>query len=134
MGRNTFCQDFEYGTSAEVYWIYDLMILQLEECTKILKYLHLNIDLIFLFDNIFRHDRGIEYRLNVTNTNNGYGGAQRGMHRTNIKQEVDYLDPHERIIEVRDINHMIFQYGDDIPLWMNPQESIDTKIIKYDEP
>ena len=29
MGRHIFCQDFEYSTSDEVYWIYVRMVLQL---------------------------------------------------------------------------------------------------------
>ena len=34
MGRNTFFRDFEYGTSAEVYWAYERMVLQIEDCTN----------------------------------------------------------------------------------------------------
>ena len=29
MGRNPFCQYFEYGTSAKVYWTYDQIVLHL---------------------------------------------------------------------------------------------------------
>ena len=29
---------------------------------------------------------------------------------------------------------MVFQEGDNVPFWMNPQESIDKNIIKYGDP
>ena len=35
MGRNPFCQEFEYVEISEVYWTYDQMVLQLCDCTKI---------------------------------------------------------------------------------------------------
>ena len=59
MGRNTFCQDFEYDKSAEVYCTYENMVLQLDDCTKILNYINTGIDLIFLFDHYCVNDRGI---------------------------------------------------------------------------
>ena len=59
MGRNTFYQEFEYGTIAEIYWTYYLMVLQLEDCNNIIKALHNGIDSIFIFDNTCEHDRGI---------------------------------------------------------------------------
>ena len=48
--------------------------------------------------------------------NIGYGRKEREMHTKNIKQEVGYLDPHERIIGVGDKKYMVFQEGDDVPL------------------
>ena len=48
MGMNPFCQEFEYGTSADVYWTYDWMVLQLEDCTNILKAIHTSINLILV--------------------------------------------------------------------------------------
>ena len=29
---------------------------------------------------------------------------------------------------------MLFQEGGNVPLWMNPQERVDTKLSQYDEP
>ena len=84
MGRNPFCQDFEYGTSVEGCCTYDWMVLQLEDCADIIKALHPGIDFIFLFDHPYGHDRGIEYRFNVMKMNCGYGRAQRDTHPTNI--------------------------------------------------
>ena len=61
-----------------------------------------------------------EDTLNVIKMNSGYVGAQKEMHTTNINQEVGYLVPHEKIIEVRDEKHMIFQEVGDVPFWLNP--------------
>ena len=132
MGRNTFWQEFEYGTSAKVYWTYDQMVLQLEEYTDILRALYPSIYFIFIFDCPWGHDIGIEDRLNLMKTNSGYGIAQQEMYPTKIKQEVGYLGPHEWIIEVGDEKHMVFQEGDNVPLWMTPQERVDKKFSQYD--
>ena len=52
------------------------MVLQLEKFSDILKALHPGIDLFFLLNRPCRNDVGIEDRLNLMRTNNGYGGAQ----------------------------------------------------------
>ena len=85
MGRNPFCQDFEYGTSAEVYFNYYQMIIQPEDCTIILKDTHPDIYFIFIFDHTWGHDRVIEDRLDLMKMNSGHGGSQREMNPTNIK-------------------------------------------------
>ena len=71
------------------------MVLQLDNCTDILKALHTRIDLIFLFDNPCGNDRGREVRFNITKINSGYGGAQQEIHPAKIKQEVGFLVLHE---------------------------------------
>ena len=131
---NPFCQQFEYGASAEGYWNYERMVIQLEDCADILKALHPGIDFVFLFDHSCGHDRGREDGLRATKMNSGYGGAQPKMHKTKIKQTNGYLGPYQRILEVGDEQHMVFQEGDNGPFWMTPQEREDTKISVYDEP
>ena len=133
MGIHNFCQEFEYGTSAKVYWTYERTVLQIEYRTNKLKALYPGIYFIFLFDHPRGHERGGENRLNAMRMNSGYGGAQKEMHQTKIKQEVGYLGLHEKIIEVQDDNHMVFQDGGNEPLWMTPQERVSTKFSQYDE-
>ena len=77
MGRNTFCQEFEYGASAEGYCIYDRIVLQIEDCNDIIKALHLVIYFIFPFYYNCGNDKVIEYSLNVTKMKSGYDRAQR---------------------------------------------------------
>ena len=58
--------------------------------------------------------------------NSGYDGTKREMHPTNIKQKIGYLGLHERILEVGDDKHMVFQEGGNVPLWVNPQDPLGT--------
>ena len=109
------------------------MLLQLEDCTDILKAHHPGIDLISLFDNLCGNERRIEYRFNVTKMNSGCGGAQQQIHPTKIKQEVGYLCLYKIIIEVGNGQHMVFQEGSDVPFCMTPQERVAAKFIQYDE-
>ena len=53
---------------------------------------------------------------------------------TNIKQEVDYLGPHEKILEVGGGKHILFQEGVNILFWMTPQEKLSTNFSQYDDP
>ena len=48
MGRNTFCQGFEYGENDNGYWTYERMVLQLEDYTDILKTIHPGICFFYL--------------------------------------------------------------------------------------
>jgi hypothetical protein len=43
--------EFEYGASFEGYWMYDVMVLQLEHCSDVVKTLYPQNDFLFLFDH-----------------------------------------------------------------------------------
>ena len=85
------------------------MVLQLGDCTKIIKDLRAGIDFIFIFDHSWWRDTGREDRLNATNVNSGYGGTQQEIQSTRINKEVGFLGLHEKKIEVGEDQHMIFQ-------------------------
>ena len=72
--------------------------------------------------------------LNITRIKIIYCGAQQEINQKYIQNKVGYLGLHEQIVEVGYENHMIFQEGDDVPLWMTMQERVDTKFSQYDEP
>ena len=55
------------------------------------------------------------------------------MNPKNINQEVGYFGPHEKIIEVGDENHMLFQESGDVPFWMTPQDSVAKTFSQYDD-
>ena len=74
------------------------MVLQLEDCTEIIKALHPGIYSIFIFDRYCGCDRVVEARLNVMSMNSGYGRTQQDMHLKNINQEVVCLGLHGKII------------------------------------
>ena len=56
------------------------------------------------------------------------------MHPKNINQNFGYLGPYDRIIEVGDDNHMVFQEDGNGPLWMTTKERVYAKFSNYDEP
>ena len=66
--------EFEYGANAEGYWVYEHMVLQLEDCVDCLKVLYPEYDFIFMLDHSCGHDRQREDGLNVENMNKSYGG------------------------------------------------------------
>ena len=63
-----------------------------------------------------------------------YGRLQRYMHPTQTNQEVGYLGLQEKIIDVGNVQHMVFQEGGYGPFWVTPQEHIATNYSHYDEP
>lgn len=131
---NPFCLEFEYGATAEGYWTYDRMVLQLEDCADVLKALHPEFDFVFLFDHSCGHDRGRDDGLNVSKMSSGYGGTQRAMHSTEIKAEKGYLGKHQRTLEIGDIQHMVFREGDDGPFWLTPEQRLARMHSEYYPP
>lgn len=134
LDTNPFVLEFEYGATAEGYWTYDRMVLQLEDCADVLKALHPEFDFVFLFDHSCGHDRGRVDGLNVSEMNSGYGGTQRFMHPTKIEAEKGYLGPYDRVLNVGDMQQMVFQEGDDGPFWMSSEERETKKHSVLGEP
>jgi hypothetical protein len=84
--------EFEYGASAEGYWTYNSMVLQLEDCADVVATLYPQYQFLFLFDHSYGHDRARKDALNeVNNMNTGFGGKQLQMHSSVIKCEQGYL-------------------------------------------
>ena len=131
--KNPFCLEFEYGATAEGYWTYDRMVLQLEDCADVLKALHPEFDIVFLFDHSCGHDRGREDGLNVSGMRLGYGGVQRVMHSREIKAEKGYLGTHHRTLNVGDVQHMVFREGDDGPFWLTPEQKLERMHSVYED-
>ena len=78
-------QEFEYSASAKGYWTYVLIILQPDDCDKILKSLHPVIYFVFEFVHSFWHDKEIEDGLNVTNMKIEYDGENQEIHPRNSR-------------------------------------------------
>jgi hypothetical protein len=117
-----FILEFEYGASAEGYWTYDSMVLQLEDCADVVTTLYPHYQFLFLFDHSCGHDRAREDALNVNNMNTGYGGKQTRMHDTVITHEKGYLGPFARQLQVGDTQSMVWKEGDTGPYWMTEAE------------
>jgi hypothetical protein len=128
-----FVLEFEYGASAEGYWTYDSMVLQLEDCADVLKTLYPQYDFLFLFDHSCGHDRMPDDALRVEGMNKGYGGEQNIMKQSKIKSVDGYLGPHDhdRKLNVGDVQSMVFHPSDNGPYWMTPEEQEQTRKDHY---
>ncbi len=119
-----FVHYFEYGANGEGYWVYEHMVLQLEDCTDCLTVLYPEYDFLFLLDQSCGHDRQKEDGLNVEQMNKTFGGNQPKMRETKIKETKGYLGPylHPDMLRPGDIQSMVFGPTDSSPFWMSPEE------------
>jgi hypothetical protein len=117
-----FVLEFEYGANAEGYWVYEHMVLQLEDCVDCLKVLCPEIDFLFMLDHSCGHDRQREDGLNVENMNKSYGGNKPKLRDTYIAQEKGFLGPYPRKLQPGDTQCLVFSPSDDGPFWMGREE------------
>jgi len=124
-----FVLEFEYGVSAEGYWMYESMVLQLEDCADVVKTLYPQYQFLFLFDHSCGHDKAREDALNVRNMNKGFGGSKPKMHDTVIHKAKGYLGPfeHDKKLRVGDIQSMVFRAEDEGPFWLKPEQREATR-------
>ena len=101
--KSPFIFEFEYGASGEGYWVYEHMVLQLEDCMDCLKVLYPQHNFLFLLDHSCGHDRQRVDGLNVENMNKLYGGNKPKMRDTKIAQEQGYLGPYQRKLSPGDV-------------------------------
>ncbi len=113
---------FEYGAKAEGYWVYEHMVLQLEDCVDCIKVLYPEHNFICMLDHSHGHDRQREDGLNVENMNKSYGGNKSKMQGTYIPQEKGYLGPYPCKLHPGDTQSMVFLSSDDGPFWMSMEE------------
>ncbi|KAI2502685.1 hypothetical protein MHU86_11742 [Fragilaria crotonensis] len=113
-----FVREFEYRANSEGYWTYQHMVLQLEDCVNVLKVLYPQYEFLFLFDHSCGHDRQKEDGLNVARMTKLYGGAQKRLRNTVIKQTQGYLGPYSPKLEPGNTQSMVFKADDIGPFWM----------------
>ena len=89
--KSPFIVTFQYGASAEGYWVYERMILQLEDCIDWIRVLHPQCDFVFIFYHSCVHDRGQENGLNDKRVNVVFSGKQPKINNTVIKDGAGYL-------------------------------------------
>ena len=71
--------------------------------------------------------------MNVSEMRLGYGGKQRIMHSTEIKAEKGYLGTHPRVLNVGDVQHMVFREGDYGPFWLTPEQRLERIHSVYED-
>ena len=104
------------------YWNYDHMVVQMEDCIDVMTVLFPSYDYLFLFDHSCGHEKQREDGLNMENMSKTYGGKQRLIQPTLIKEEAGYLGTYPRKLNPGDIQHMIFTEHDEGPFWMSSEE------------
>jgi len=82
------------------------MVLQLEDCCDMVTNLYPQYDFLFLVDHSSGHDKQREDGLNVSRMTRNFGGAQRKMRDTQIKQEKGYLGPFQEYSTLVISNHL----------------------------
>jgi hypothetical protein len=119
LSESPFIKNFEYGYGAgkEGYWTYDHMALQFEDCVDCVQALFPHYDSVWMFDHSCGHDRGREDGLLVGNMQTLWGGKQNKVRSSDIKEEKGYLGPHSPVLQVGDIQHMVFQETDVGPFY-----------------
>ena len=77
----SFVRGFEYVAKKYVYWSYEHLIIQLEDCIDVMKEIYGNDFILqFIVDNSCGHEQKREDGINVNVTNVGHGGRQHIMH------------------------------------------------------
>jgi hypothetical protein len=89
-----FVHYFEYGANGKGYWVYEHMVLHLEDCTDCLTVLYPEYGFLFLLDHSCGHDRQREDSLNVEQMNKTFGDNQPKMRETKIQEAKGYLSPY----------------------------------------
>ena len=117
-----FVIEFEYGANGDGYWVYEHMVLQVEDCVDCLTVLYPEHDFLFMLDHSCGHDRQREDGLNAENMNKSYGGNKPKLRDTLISQEHGYLGPYPRQLQPGDTQKMVFLPSDEGPFWMSQAE------------
>ena len=125
--ESPFVKNFDYGSNQDGYWCYDTMILQLEDVVDCLRVLYGDrYEFVFFFDHSSGHDKLRPDGLNVNGMNKGFGGTQSIMRDSKIVDET-YLGPHSPLLQVGDVQSMVFCEGDAGPFWMSEEKQNETK-------
>ena len=141
LDHSPFVETFQYGASAEGYWTYDRMVLQVEDVVDCLKVLYPEYGFIFMFDHSCGHDRSQENGLNARRMKAGFGGKQPKMRNTIIREEEGYLGNHARTLQPGDVQEMVwpeFENDEDYdgttgPYWMTAEERKANRKTVYGE-
>ena len=122
----------EYGKNKEGYWTMQDMLKQLEEVMAAYEILFPEVQMCYLFDWSSGHSAMPPKALLANKMNTGFGGKQPEMRSTQIVGDQGFLGPYEPRLKKGDIQHMIFQPGDDPP-WYAPQApEKDTEEVQPD--
>jgi hypothetical protein len=87
---------FEYDANGDGYWVYEHMVLQVEDyvdCFTV-SVMYPEHDFLFMLDHFCGHDRQSKDGLNAENMNKSYGGNKPKLWVTLMSQDHGYLGPY----------------------------------------
>ena len=99
---------FEYVNSdnKQGYWIYEHLVLKMEDCLDCLNIMYPSFDLVFIFDHLCGHNRSLKSRLKASITRKYFGGKQPNTIDTVILGDDGFLGPYDHILETYYNQHM----------------------------
>ena len=122
----------QYGNMSDGYWLYEDMIIQVEDCVDCLKALYGNTyNYLFLFDHSNGHDCLSPDALSPTAIRKEFGGKQPYMKNSKILND-KFLGPHDHPhkLKVRDIQKMHFTEDDIGPFYLSEKERNERRADK----
>ena len=107
--KSPFLVYFEYGVAGRGYWNYFQTVCQLEDVTDCLKVLYPTYDFEGHFDHSSGHEKRSGAALDAADMNLSFGGAQRIMRDTIIEQAEGFLGNFDPLLNVGDVQRMVYQ-------------------------
>lgn len=114
---------FHAGQNNEGYWTSSHAKLQLEDATDVLSVVYPRHDFVFKFDQSAGHTKKRKNGLAANKMNVSWGGKAPEMRETEIKE----LGPHNPILTIGEIQHMVFRECDPGPFYVSDDQKAATK-------
>ena len=117
--KSPFVVKFEYGVSGQGYWCYEHMVLQVNDCTIVLKVNFPEIDFLFMLDHSCGHDKQRESGLNAENMHKQefwWKTKQTTWHDNKTRDRLPW--PTSALSASRRCQKLSFHEDDEGPFWM----------------
>ncbi len=121
LDSSPFVRYLEHGKWKDGCWSHNLMVLQLEDCTDVSKFLCPQFDIVFELDHLSGHDKEKADGLTTTQSMLGRerGGKQQSMRSSELGECNAGTARHARCINLGETQHMNFR-DDDLPPALKP--------------
>lgn len=123
--ESPFIRSLLIGATKGGYWNSFHMALQLEDAVDCLKVLRPGYDFVFLFDHSQGHARKKEGALDVSNMSRSFGGVKPKIRSSEIVEGC--LGPFNCILNIGDVQSMVFEENDDGPWWITSHEGREAR-------
>ena len=123
-----FVRELDYGKNNEGYWTYDHMVIQLEDCIDVLKFMFPDFDFLFFLDHSNGHDRMRPNGLNLNKVSMKFAGKQPEM-RSSVLTSSCFGPFHDDsyALQVGSEQKMQFSENDPGPFYLAEHERIQRR-------